>query len=87
MKKLQKAVALTYNKEKDHAPKVTASGKGLIADNMIKLANNENIPIMQDTSLVNLLVELNINKTIPPDLYEAVAEVFAFIYEADKIKK
>lgn len=43
--------------------------------------------MLEDASLVELLAELNINETIPEELYQAVAEVFAFIYQADKNMK
>ena len=82
--KRKKAVALRYNQEQNHAPKVVATGKGLIAENVIEKAKENNVPILEDESLVELLAELNINETIPEDLYQAVAEVFAFIYQADQ---
>ena len=83
-KKRKKAVALRYNQEQNHAPKVVATGKGLIAENVIEKAKENNVPILEDESLVELLAELNINETIPEELYQAVAEVFAFIYQADQ---
>lgn len=82
--KRKKAVALRYDQEQNHAPKVIATGKGLIAENVIEKAEENNIPILEDESLVELLAELNINETIPEELYQAVAEVFAFIYRADQ---
>jgi len=82
--KRKKAVALRYDQEQSHAPKVVATGKGLIAENVIKKAKENNVPILEDESLVELLAELNINETIPEELYQAVAEVFAFIYQADQ---
>ncbi len=82
--KRKKAVALRYDQEKNHAPKVVATGKGLIAENVIEKAKENNVPILEDESLVELLAELNINETIPEELYQAVAEVFTFIYRADQ---
>ena len=83
-KKRKKAVALRYDKESSFAPKITATGKGLIAENILEKAKIHNIPILEDPSLVELLANLNINEMIPEELYQAVAEVFAFIYRADK---
>lgn len=82
--KKQKAAALRYKTKADIAPQVVASGEGLIADNILKKATENNIPMIEDASLVELLAELNINETIPEELYQAVAEVFAFIYQADQ---
>ena len=80
----KKAVALSYDQVKDNAPKLTALGKGLIADDIIEIAKENDVPIVEDASLVELLSELNINETIPDELYEAVAEVFAFIYQLEQ---
>lgn len=82
--KRDKAAALKYNQNREDAPKVTATGKGLIADNIIEKAKENNVPVQEDSSLVELLAELNINETIPEELYQAVAEVFAFVYRTDK---
>lgn len=80
----KEAVALSYNKSRQDAPRVLAKGKGLIAEGILERANEHNIPVHEDGSLVELLGKLNINEQIPEDLYQAVAEVFAFIYKADQ---
>lgn len=79
--KPQKAVALKYDREKSGAPKVVASGKGEVANNIIKLAQEHDIFIKKDADLVELLSKIELNKEIPPMLYKAVAEVFSFIYK------
>lgn len=83
-KQRKKAVALRYDKDRSHSPKIVATGKGLVAESVIEKAKESNVPILQDESLVEILAELNINETIPEELYEAVAEVFAFVYKADQ---
>ncbi|WP_371068404.1 EscU/YscU/HrcU family type III secretion system export apparatus switch protein [Sediminibacillus sp. JSM 1682029] len=80
----RKAAALRYEGDKAAAPKVTAAGKGYVADNIIAKAEAADVPIQEDSTLVELLAELNINETIPEELYQAVAEVFAFVYRADR---
>lgn len=80
----KEAVALTYNAEQHSSPKVVAKGKGKIAENILEKAKNYNVPIYEDPNLVQLLGQLDLNETIPEELYEAVAEVFAFIYRLDK---
>lgn len=79
--KPQKAVALKYDREKSGAPKVVASGKGEVANNIIKLAKEHDIFIKKDADLVELLSKIELNREIPPMLYKAVAEVFSFIYK------
>ncbi|MEH7122873.1 EscU/YscU/HrcU family type III secretion system export apparatus switch protein [Bacillus sp. JJ1773] len=80
----KEAVALTYDKNGVDAPYVSAKGKGLIAESILAKASEHDIPVQEDPSLLELLGKLNINEQIPEELYEAVAEVFAFIYKADK---
>ena len=81
---LKKAAALRYNRETSQAPKMTALGKGFIAEDIIERAKQHDVPILEDPTLVELLAQLNVNETIPEELYEAVAEVFAFIYRLDQ---
>jgi len=87
--KQKKAIALGYEPDKhDHdAPVVKAVGKGIIAEKILAQAKKYDVPVLEDPSLAELLAELNINDVIPGELYEAVAEVFAFIYALDQQKK
>jgi len=82
--KVLKAAALKYDKEKNSAPTLTAKGKGDVAKNIIKLATEHDIPIKKDADLVELLSKLEIDQEIPPDMYKAIAEIFAFIYDLSK---
>ncbi|RIW36393.1 EscU/YscU/HrcU family type III secretion system export apparatus switch protein [Bacillus salacetis] len=82
--KRKQAIALQYEAEKQQAPKMIAKGKGLIADNILEKARENDIPIQEDRNLVELLGNLDINESIPEELYQAVAEVFAFLYRLDK---
>jgi len=82
--KRKEAVALTYQPEASDAPKVVAKGKGKIAENILEKAAENGIPIQEDVSLVELLGKLDINESIPEELYQAVAEVFAFVYRLDR---
>ena len=84
---LKKAIALQYDQDLAQAPVVTAKGQGYIADEILKRAKEANIPIQEDKSLVEILSQLNINDRIPEELYQAVAEVFAYIYQIDQNQK
>jgi flagellar biosynthesis protein len=77
------AVALKYNLEKE-APEVVAKGKGYLAELILKIAKNHNIPIKKDSKLVKELYKLEINKPIPPELYKAVAIVLAWAYNLNQ---
>ncbi|MFD2655303.1 MULTISPECIES: EscU/YscU/HrcU family type III secretion system export apparatus switch protein [Gracilibacillus] len=80
----KRAAALQFDAETDVAPKVTATGKGYVAEEILDRAKKNHIPIQSDPSLVELLSELNINEQIPEELYQVVAEVFAYIYQVDQ---
>ncbi|MFZ5808668.1 MAG: EscU/YscU/HrcU family type III secretion system export apparatus switch protein [Chloroflexota bacterium] len=84
--KAPKATALGYNPEKDEAPRVLASGKGVIAEQIIAVAKANNIPIREDPLLAEALARVDIGETIPPELYALVAEVLAYIYRVQQKK-
>lgn len=76
----KRAVALRYQPQTYEAPRVVAGGGGTIADRIVALAHEHNIPIHEDPDLVTMLAKLDIGAIIPPELYAAVAEVLAFVY-------
>lgn len=80
----KKAVALKYDSNVDNAPQIVAKGKGLVAQKIMELAAANNIPMHQDSSLANILVELELLEEIPEELYRVVAEIFTFIYSLDR---
>lgn len=84
-KKKQKAVALSYEPEYD-APKVVASGQGHLAERIIDVAKESQVPVHEDEKLANALSEIEIGDSIPPELYEVVAEILVFVDGMDKIK-
>ncbi len=81
---LPKAAALSYDDKKDMAPRVVAKGQGLIAQHIKELASLHNIPIREDEVLLDYLMALDLNTEIPPELYQVVAEILAFIYRVDQ---
>jgi flagellar biosynthesis protein len=74
------AAAIEYDSEKNPAPKVTAKGRGVVAEKIIKLAKKHGVPVKEDPVLAGLLSKLDIDEQIPPELYRAVAEILAFVY-------
>ncbi len=84
-KKNKTAIALEYQKGEE-APKVIATGKGLLAEKIIDKAREADVPIYKDTALAKTLSKLDIGDVIPPELYEVVAEVLVFVDKLDKIK-
>lgn len=84
-KKVKTAVALEYDPN-DDAPRVIASGTGVLADKIIEKAKESNVPVHQDDKLAQTLSKLEIGEMIPPELYEVVAEILIFVDSMDKIK-
>jgi flagellar biosynthesis protein len=78
-KELRKAIALTY-KEGQYAPQVVAKGRGIAAEAIIACAREAGIYIHEAPELVSLLMRIDIDQCIPPELYYAVAELLAWIY-------
>jgi flagellar biosynthesis protein len=74
------AVALRYAPKKDAAPKLVAKGRGYLADKIIELARENRVPIRHDKNLVQILSRLDLEAEIPQEVYQAVAEILAFIY-------
>lgn len=85
--KRKKAVALSYDAETDKAPVVIGKGQGLVAEKIIEWAIASDVPVKEDAGLVELLDQVDVNETIPEELFHAVAEVFAFIYQMDENAK
>lgn len=73
-----RAIALQYDGE--NAPLVTASGEGAIAEEILRIAREHNIPLREDALLAELLSDLNLGEEIPPMLYRVIAEVIAYAY-------
>lgn len=82
--KKAKAAALVY--DQTGAPRIVAKGAGEVARKMIETAEAEGIPIQKNELLVEALMQVELTKEIPPQLYRAVAEILAFIYRLDKTK-
>ena len=80
-KRVRSAVSLKYDRRVNRAPLVNAKGKGLVADNIIRLAKINNIPIKEDPDLVQLLSMVDLNSEIPESLYKVVAELLSFVYK------
>ena len=83
----RRAVALKYQPNRDHAPKIIAKGKGKAASKIIELAREHNIHIHNDPDLVEILSKLDLHEEIPPDVYVVVAELLAFVYSLNRGKK
>jgi flagellar biosynthesis protein len=78
----QNAVALAYQAG-DLAPKVVATGRGLIAEEIIRRAKEHGVFVHESKELVALLMQVDLDRNIPPALYRVVAELLAWLYHID----
>ena len=76
------AVALAYS-QTDAAPRVVAKGRGLIAEQIIARAREHGVYVLESPELVSLLLQVDLDQRIPPQLYIAVAELLAWIYRLE----
>lgn len=77
------AVALAYRQD-DSAPKVVAKGSGVLAAEIIARAKEAGVFVHESPELVSLLMQVDLDQHIPPQLYRAVAELLAWLYRIEK---
>lgn len=80
---MKKAVALKYNPGENDAPVVTAKGQGKLAETILERAKEHGVPVQEDAALVEVLSKLDLDQQIPPELYQLVAEVLTYVYQAE----
>lgn len=74
-------IALRYAPETGAAPKIIAKGEGFVAEEILRIARENDVPLRHDPALAGALATLDIGQQIPPELFRAVAEVLAFVYK------
>ena len=79
------AIAMRYDLDKEKAPLVIATGRGAVADEIIRIAEENKIPLYENRELAALLSKLELDTEIPPELYVLVAEVLFFVYKLDRM--
>lgn len=83
--KRKAAIALAYQAG-DSAPKVVAKGRGLIAQAIIERAKEHGVFVHDSEDLVSVLMQVELDEHIPPQLYQAVAELLAWLYRLEKLE-
>jgi flagellar biosynthesis protein len=83
---LQQAVALAYQTGAP-APKVVAKGRGLVAEQIITVAQEAGVFIHESRELVSLLMDIDLDQQIPPTLYRTIAELLAWLYHIESAQK
>lgn len=78
---------MQYRHDQDRAPRVVAKGRGKLAEKIVSLAREHQVPLVQDPGLAQMLEALDVDTQIPTELYQAVAEVLVFVYRLNQQKK
>ncbi len=79
----RKAVALAY-REGQYAPRVVAKGCGITAEAIIAFARESGVHVHESPEMVSMLMQVDLDRYIPPELYLAVAELLAWLYRLEK---
>jgi len=79
MKKKQ-AAAIRYNPDQGNAPVLTARGEGHMAEKILEIAREENIPVIEDPVFTGQLMAMEPGSELPEELYEAAARIIAFVW-------
>ena len=83
-RKTLRAAAVAYQADRDRAPRVTASGRGLVAEKILEAAREAGVPVREDSALAEILSRLDPGEEIPPETYRALAEILVFLYRLDR---
>ena len=78
--RVQDAVALNYDPDSGDLPRMTAKGRGELAEELVRRAIEHNIPVKYDPDLVQVLSKMDPGEAIPEEVFVVVAELMAFIY-------
>lgn len=82
----QKAAVLAY-REGDAAPRLVAKGQGLVAEQIIARAKEAGVFVHESKELVSLLMNVDLDRHIPPSLYRAIAELLAWLYHIESAQR
>lgn len=84
---IQRAAAVLAYRDGDAAPRVVAKGRGILADSIIERARASGIYVHESRELLALLMQIDLDSRIPPQLYIAVAELLAWLYHLEETEK
>ncbi|GJL84388.1 MAG: hypothetical protein DHS20C02_01630 [Micavibrio sp.] len=81
--KRQTAVAIQESENRPDIPRITAAGRGKIAEKILQLAFDNGIKVREDGELAEMLAQFEIDSPIPSEAFMAVAEVLSYVYRAN----
>jgi flagellar biosynthesis protein len=81
--KNQTAVAITSGESTDALPRVTAAGRGKIAEQILQLAFENGIKVREDSALAEMLAKVELDSPIPSEVFLSIAEILSYVYRAN----
>ncbi len=84
---MAKAVAIEYDKDVDKTPRISATGRGALAEQILTVAFANDVKVREDAELVDVLELLDVDTPIPLEAFAAVAEILAYVYKANASMK
>jgi flagellar biosynthesis protein len=78
---LEKAIALSYDRRENSAPRITAKGKGEAAERLLAIAREHGVPVVNEEELCERLYLFDLETVVPEVLYELVAEIYSFVWK------
>ena len=82
-KAVPKTIAVAVEESRDAMPKVTATGRGHVAEQILEIAFARGIKVREDADLVQILAALDVDSDIPTEAFAAVAEILSYVYRAN----
>lgn len=77
------AVAVHFNPDEDEAPRIIAAGRGKIAEEILKLAFENDVRVREDGALAEMLAKIELESPVPSEAFMAVAEILSYVYRAN----
>lgn len=81
--KKQTAVAITANEDNEGMPRITAAGRGKLAEQILQLAFENGIKVREDGALAEMLAKVELDSPVPSEAFFAVAEILSYVYRAN----
>ena len=83
-KPIPKTIAVALEEQPNNAaPRVTASGRGFVAEQILQIAFANGVKVREDADLVQVLAAVDVDSDIPTEAYAAVSEILAYVYRAN----
>lgn len=78
------AVALEHDRARDRAPRITASGAGAVAEQILEIAFAQGVQVREDADLTEVLGALDVDSIVPTEVLAAVAEILSYVYRVNR---